>query len=97
MDAALGAAEMAFDVVIAGDEVAHPKPAPDLYAEACRRLGVAPADAVALEDTPTGVASARAAGLFVIGVPSLPGVTLDADLVVPSLNDPALPPKLGIK
>jgi HAD superfamily hydrolase (TIGR01509 family) len=97
VDAALGAAEMAFDVVIAGDEVAHPKPAPDLYAEACRRLGVAPADAVALEDTPTGVASARAAGLFVVGVPSLPGVTLDADLVVPSLNDPALPPKLGIK
>jgi HAD superfamily hydrolase (TIGR01509 family) len=97
VDAALAAAGMAFDVVIAGDEVARPKPAPDLYTEACRRLGVAPGDAVALEDTPTGVASARAAGLFVIGVPSLPGIALDADLVVPTLNDLALRPKLGIK
>jgi HAD superfamily hydrolase (TIGR01509 family) len=97
VDAALGAAELAFDVVIAGDEVAHPKPAPDLYAEACRRLGVAPERAVALEDSATGVASARAAGLYVIGIPSLPGTTLDADLVLPSLYDTALPPKLGIK
>jgi HAD superfamily hydrolase (TIGR01509 family) len=97
VDAALGAAELEFDVVIAGDEVARPKPAPDLYAEACRRLGVDPSEAVALEDSVTGVASARAAGLFVIGVPSLPGVALEADLVVASLDDPALPPKLGIK
>lgn len=77
-----------FDVVLTSDDVEHPKPAPDLYLEACRRLGVDPAGTIALEDSPTGVASARAAGLWVIGVPSYPGVTLDADLVVPSLLDP---------
>jgi HAD superfamily hydrolase (TIGR01509 family) len=97
VDAALGAAELAFEIVIAGDEVPRPKPAPDLYAEACRRLGVAPEQAVALEDTATGVASARAAGMFVIAVPSLPGTVTDADLVVSSLHDPVLRPKLGIK
>jgi beta-phosphoglucomutase-like phosphatase (HAD superfamily) len=45
---------------------------------------------VALEDSPTGVAAARAAGLYVIGVPSLEGVVLDADLVVASLEDEAV-------
>ena len=80
-----------FDVMVAGDEVANPKPAPDLYLEACRRLGVPPTDAVALEDSPSGVAAGKAAGLFVIGVPYLPDFTLDeADLVVPSLKDPAV-------
>jgi HAD superfamily hydrolase (TIGR01509 family) len=67
-----------FDVVISAHEVAAPKPAPDPYLEACRRLGVEPGPAVvALEDSPTGVAAARAAGLTVIGVPSIAGVALD--------------------
>jgi HAD superfamily hydrolase (TIGR01509 family) len=67
-----------FDVVVSGHEVAAPKPAPDPYLEACRRLGVAPGPAVvALEDSPTGVAAARAAGLTVIGVPSLEGIALE--------------------
>jgi beta-phosphoglucomutase-like phosphatase (HAD superfamily) len=58
--------------------VAAPKPAPDPYLEACRRLGVEPGPSVvALEDSPTGVAAARAAGLTVIGVPSVEGVELD--------------------
>ncbi|HYZ11895.1 MAG TPA: HAD family phosphatase, partial [Actinomycetota bacterium] len=43
-----------FDVVVAGDEVANPKPAPDLYLEACRRLDTAPDQAVAIEDSPRG-------------------------------------------
>ena len=56
----------------------RPKPAPDPYLEACRRLGVeAGPGVVALEDSPTGVAAARAAGLTVIGVPSIEGVALD--------------------
>ena len=97
VDAALGAAELAFDVVVAGDEVPRPKPAPDIYAEACRRLAAQPTDAVALEDSATGVASARAAGLFVIGVPTLRGEPLEADLVVASLDDPAVHRALGIK
>jgi len=66
-----------FDVVLSAHEVAAPKPAPDPYLEACRRLGVEPGPSVvALEDSPTGVAAARAAGLTVIGVPSVEGVEL---------------------
>ncbi len=80
----------AFDVVLGVDDVARPKPAPDLYLAACAGLAVAPADAIALEDSPPGVMSARAAGLRVIGVPSIPGVTLPADLVAGSLADPAV-------
>ncbi len=67
-----------FDVVVSGHETAAPKPSPDPYLEACRRLGVeAGPGVVALEDSPTGVAAARAAGLTVIGVPSIEGVPLD--------------------
>jgi HAD superfamily hydrolase (TIGR01509 family) len=67
-----------FDVVVSAHEVAAPKPAPDPYLEACRRLGIeAGPGVVALEDSPTGVAAARAAGLTVIGVPSIDGVALD--------------------
>jgi HAD superfamily hydrolase (TIGR01509 family) len=67
-----------FDVVVSGHETAAPKPAPDPYLEACRRLGVeAGPGVVALEDSPTGVAAARAAGLTVIGVPSIDGVALE--------------------
>jgi HAD superfamily hydrolase (TIGR01509 family) len=78
-----------FGCVLAADDVTHPKPAPDLYIALAHGLGADPAECVALEDTPTGVAAARAAGAFVIGVPSMEGVVLDgADLVVPSLADP---------
>ncbi|MFL5874125.1 MAG: HAD family hydrolase [Solirubrobacterales bacterium] len=67
-----------FDVILSAHEVAAPKPAPDPYIEACRRLGVEPGPSViALEDSPTGVAAARAAGLTVIGVPSIEGIALE--------------------
>ena len=67
-----------FDAVISAHEVAAPKPAPDPYLEACRRLGVEPGpEVVALEDSPTGVAAARAAGLTVIGIPSIDGIDLE--------------------
>jgi len=76
-----------FDAIVSGDE-GTPKPAPDLYLLACERLRVAPADAVALEDSPTGVAAAKAAGLTCIGVPSHPGERLaSADIVVESLRE----------
>ena len=89
--------EDAFDVVLAGDEVADPKPAPDLYLEACRRLESDPAETVALEDTPTGVTAARTAGLYVIGVPSLDGISLDqADLVAGSLEHPSVWAAMGL-
>jgi HAD superfamily hydrolase (TIGR01509 family) len=78
-----------FDVVLSAHEVAAPKPAPDPYLEACRRLGVEPGPAVvALEDSPTGVAAARAAGLTVIGIPSLDGIALEeAHHIAESLLD----------
>jgi HAD superfamily hydrolase (TIGR01509 family) len=78
-----------FDVVLSAHEVAAPKPAPDPYLEACRRLGVeAGPDVVALEDSPAGVAAARAAGLTVIGVPSLEGIALEeAHHIAASLLD----------
>ncbi|HEX6475608.1 MAG TPA: HAD family phosphatase [Candidatus Limnocylindria bacterium] len=77
-----------FDAVVTADDVSRPKPAPDVYLEACRRLAVDPRGAVALEDSPTGVAAAMAAGLAVIGVPESPGVDLPgADHVVGSLQD----------
>jgi HAD superfamily hydrolase (TIGR01509 family) len=76
-----------FDAVVSGEE-GRSKPAPDLYLLACRRLGVAPASAVALEDSPTGVQAAQAAGLTCIGVPSDPRhPLLGADHVVASLAE----------
>jgi HAD superfamily hydrolase (TIGR01509 family) len=81
--------ESIFDAVVSGHEVAAPKPAPDPYLEACRRLGVeAGPSVVALEDSPTGVAAARAAGLTVIGVPSVDGVELaEAHHIAANLRD----------
>jgi len=78
-----------FDVVLSAHEVAAPKPAPDPYLEACRRLDVEPGPSVvALEDSPTGVAAAIAAGLTVIGVPSIEGIALEeAHHIAESLLD----------
>jgi HAD superfamily hydrolase (TIGR01509 family) len=97
VDAALAAAGLAFAVTVCGDEVDHPKPSPDLYLKACAALGVAPERAVALEDSHTGIASARAGGLYVIGIASVPGVELEADLIAESLTDPRVHLALGVK
>lgn len=87
-----------FDVVLSAHEVAAPKPAPDPYLEACRRLKVEPGpEVVALEDSPTGVAAARAAGLTVIGIPSVEGVLLDeAHHLAESLLDKVVAQRLSI-
>lgn len=75
-------------VVVTADDVAAPKPAPDPYLEAARRLGVDPARCVAFEDSPTGAAAAVAAGMWVVGCPSVAGVDLPAvDALVRSLAD----------
>jgi HAD superfamily hydrolase (TIGR01509 family) len=81
--------ESIFDAIVSGHDVAAPKPAPDPYLEGCRQLGVEPGpDVIALEDSPTGVQAARAAGLTVIGVPSVDGVELlEADHIAASLLD----------
>ncbi|MDQ5894941.1 MAG: family phosphatase [Actinomycetota bacterium] len=88
-----------FDAVVSGHEVAEAKPAPDAYLEACRQLEVEPGKrVVGLEDSPSGVTAAVAAGLFVIGIPSVPGIELDqADLVATTLEDEAVLHALGIE
>jgi HAD superfamily hydrolase (TIGR01509 family) len=86
-----------FDAIVSASDVAEPKPAPDLYEEACRRLGAAPARSAALEDSPPGVASARAAGLFTIGVPYFPDGRLpDASMQAHSLADAEVYAALGL-
>lgn len=88
-----------FDVVISAHDVQEAKPAPDPYLEALRRLGIEPApEVVALEDSPSGVTAAVTAGLFTIGIPSVPGITLEqADLVAPTLDHPSVLLRLGIE
>lgn len=79
------------DVVVTGDEVKRGKPSPDIYLEAASRLGVDPRRCVVVEDAPSGVASGKAAGCFVVGVPDprfAPFASQAfgvADVVVPSL------------
>jgi len=58
-----------FDAIATRDHVADAKPAPDLYLLATAQLGVDPAQAIAFEDSPNGVASAKAAGLYCVAVP----------------------------
>lgn len=59
-----------FETVVCADDVARAKPFPDLYLEACRRLGVAPEAAVAIEDSLNGMRAALAAGLATVVTPN---------------------------
>lgn len=63
------APEGTFSVIIGNDETTHPKPDPQPYLLAAERLGVNPSQCVAIEDSPSGVRSATAAGMRVIVVP----------------------------
>ncbi len=86
-----------FRVIVAAGDVLSPKPAPDIYLEACARLGVDARLCAALEDSPIGVAAAAAAHMFVVGVPYLPGTALPgSDLLAHSLADPAVARALGV-
>ena len=99
LDLVLHAAGVAdkFAVTVAGDEVPKPKPWPDIYLEACRRLDAEPARSVGLEDSPTGAQAAKAAGLTVIGVPYLPDIEIPpADIVASSLADAAVLEAVGL-
>ena len=93
----------AFRVVISSDEVAHGKPAPDVFLEAARRLGVEPAAVLVVEDSYNGLRAARAAGMTTVLVPnhSIPpadGADAFADMTLASLRDldpAALPVRAG--
>jgi beta-phosphoglucomutase len=79
-----------FYVVVDGQQVANPKPYPDVYLRAAELLGITPANCVVFEDSHGGVAAGLAAGMRVIGITTtyqdLPG----ASLLVKDFNDPAL-------
>ena len=90
VDTALATAGItdAFDTIVTSDDVDHGKPAPDLYLLACERLGVPPDEALALEDSSSGVAAAKAAGLTCIAVPQFAGTDVSAaDRVIDSLEE----------
>jgi HAD superfamily hydrolase (TIGR01509 family) len=59
-----------FRATVSSEEVEHGKPAPDVYLEAARRLGVDPSGCAAVEDSANGIRSARAAGMRVIAIPN---------------------------
>jgi beta-phosphoglucomutase-like phosphatase (HAD superfamily) len=78
--------------VVTGDQVRDGKPHPEAYLTAAERLGVDPRECIAIEDSPTGVASAEAAGALVIAVPhhvpipAAPGRTLIGSLTALSVD-----------
>lgn len=78
-----------FPITVTASDVDRPKPAPDIYAAAFAAMEVAPAQGLVIEDSPSGIASARAAGARVVAVDRghLPVSALDgADVVVTSLT-----------
>jgi HAD superfamily hydrolase (TIGR01509 family) len=86
-----------FAAIVSATEIERPKPAPDIYLQACALLGVEPSQAIALEDSPIGVASAAAAGMFVIGVPYFAGSDIPgASMLADSLADAAVARALGL-
>lgn len=77
----------AFEAVVGGEQVPRSKPAPDIFLEAARRLGVPPSACAVVEDSPNGLAAARAAGMIAIAVPTAATarLRLDADHRLASL------------
>ena len=87
-----------FQVIVCGDMVRRPKPAPHSYQLAMSLLGLSPEDCLAIEDSPTGIRAAQAAGLRVVGYKggSVEQETGSASWEVRSFQEiKALPPFLG--
>lgn len=78
-----------FSVLHSAELEKRGKPAPDVYLGACRRLGVSPESAIAFEDSPSGIRSAKSAGLRCVAVPEqqlAPDIASLADMLLPSLE-----------
>ncbi len=76
-----------FELIVSGDDATRPKPFPDAYLQACAALDIAPHRAVAIEDSPTGVRAAVAAGVPTIGVPLMVSlVGTGAQAIWPTLD-----------
>ncbi|MFM8991789.1 MAG: HAD family hydrolase, partial [Alphaproteobacteria bacterium] len=90
-----------FDVVVIGDELARGKPDPLPYATALALLGAEPGRAVAFEDSRSGIAAARAAGVCPVGMaPTLDGPALreaGADAAIADFADPVLMEALRVR
>lgn len=69
-----------FEVMIYGDSIPHGKPAPDIYLEAMRQLGVTPDVSVGIEDSANGIRALKAAGMYAIAAPS-PAFPLPEDIL----------------
>jgi HAD superfamily hydrolase (TIGR01509 family) len=81
-----------FAATVSSEEVGRGKPAPDVYLEAARRLGVEPGSCVAIEDSSNGMRSATAAGLRVVAIPNHefppdPDALALADVVLESIDE----------
>jgi HAD superfamily hydrolase (TIGR01509 family) len=82
LDRTLAHVRLSFGVTVAGDEIEHGKPAPDMFLEAARRLDLPPERCVVVEDSPPGVAAGVAAGMATLGVCRVPGTALAAATAV---------------
>ena len=94
IDAVLDLAGLAelFSVTVSSEEVERGKPAPDVYLEAARRLGVLPSRCAAIEDSHSGISSAKTAGMRVVAIPNAsfppePEALAEADVVLESLAE----------
>ena len=81
-----------FELTVSSEEVARGKPAPDVYLEAARRLGVEPTRCAAIEDSHAGIRAAKAAGVRVIAIPNPayppdPESLAQADVTIRSLDE----------
>jgi HAD superfamily hydrolase (TIGR01509 family) len=81
-----------FAATVSSEEVARGKPAPDVYLEAARRLGVEPTKTAAVEDSHNGILAAKAAGMRVLAIPNShfppdEGALREADVVLDSLAE----------
>jgi HAD superfamily hydrolase (TIGR01509 family) len=98
----LAALSDCFQATVSSEEVAHGKPAPDVYLEAARRISCEPASCAAVEDSANGLRAAAAAGMAVIAIPNrdfLPDAAAlaSADVVLESIEslDPGVVARLG--
>lgn len=86
--------DQSFHAVMDGNQVEHPKPAPDIYLALAKTLQVAPADCIVFEDSMTGVTAAREAGMRVVGVDTGRVGLRNVDLRIDNFLDARLEPWL---
>jgi HAD superfamily hydrolase (TIGR01509 family) len=84
-----------FSVIVDGSQVIHPKPAPEVYQLAARKLGIAPENSIVFEDSVVGIAAARSAGCRIVGILTQKIPLKDVDLEIQDFRGPELEPWLA--